>query len=164
MFLVCFKYVLTVLVTGKGMVIRNPRDIQRDVVKELGEFIRISRKGLPLLATGPLDGKKETKAQTKMREDFEDKLKRRNEDHVSMFLQSLDNPALLAEEASDHEEKDDIDEEEAEHIEKQLMALLEEDDASSNDGSESSVNYDVEDTTNQEQLEKNNQALRTEQV
>jgi hypothetical protein len=83
-----------------------------------------------------------------------------------MFLQSLDNPALLAEEASDHEGKDDIDEEEeeAEHIEKQLMALLEEDDASSNDGSESSVNFDVEDTTNQEQLEKNNQALRTEQV
>jgi coproporphyrinogen III oxidase len=44
------------------------------------------------------------------------------------------------------------------------MALLEEDDEASNDGSESPVNYEVEDTTNQEQLEKNNQALRTEQV
>jgi hypothetical protein len=82
------------------MVIRNPREIQRDVVNEFGEFIRTSRRGLPLLATGPLDGKKETKAQTKMREDFEDKLRRRNEDHVSMVLQSLENPALLAEEAS----------------------------------------------------------------
>ena len=78
--------------------------------------------------------------------------------------QSLENPALLAEEASDHEEKDDIDEEEAEHIEKELLALFEEDDSSSDDGSEGSVNYDVEDTTNMEQLGKNNQALRTEQV
>jgi hypothetical protein len=34
--------------------------------------------------------------------------------------------------------------------------LLDEEDASSDDGSESSVNYDVEDTTNQEQLAKNN--------
>jgi hypothetical protein len=32
--------------------------------------------------------------------------------------------------------------------------LLDEEDASSDDGSESSVNYDVEDTTNQEQLAK----------
>ena len=68
--------------------------------------------------------------------------------------QSLETPALLAEEASDHEEKDDINEEEAEHIEKQLMALFEEDDSSNDDGSEGSVNYDVEDTTNMEQLGK----------
>jgi hypothetical protein len=65
-----------------------------------------------------------------------------------------ENPALLAEEASDREEKDVIDDKEAEHIEKQLIALLDEDDASSDDGSESSVNYDVEDTTHQELLAK----------
>jgi hypothetical protein len=44
------------------------------------------------------------------------------------------------------------------------MALLEEDDSSNDDDSEGSVNYEVEDTTNMEQLGKNNQALRTEQV
>jgi hypothetical protein len=143
---------------------RNPRDIQREVVKDLGEHIRKNRRGLPLLTTGPLDGKKETKKQTQSREEFEEKLKVRSEDHVSIFLQPIVKPEKDEDkDASDSDDKEDIDAEEVEHIEAELMELLNEaDDGDESD--DSSVNCKDEETTNHELLESNNHSIRTEQV
>ena len=143
---------------------RNPRDIQREVVKDLGEHIRKNRRGLPLLTTGPLDGKKETKKQTQSREEFEEKLKVRSEDHVSIFLQPTVNPEKDEDkDASDSDDKEDIDAEEAEHIEAELMELLNEAD-NGDESDDSSVHFKDEETTNQELLESNNHSIRTEQV
>jgi hypothetical protein len=75
---------------------RNPRDIQREVVKDLGEHIRKNRRGLPLLTTG-----------SQSRKEFANKLKVRSEDHVSIFLKPIANPELEDKDASDSDEGSD---------------------------------------------------------
>ena len=117
------------------MATRNPRDIQREVVKDLGEHIRRNRRGLPLLTSGP-DGRKETKQQTKLREDFEKMLQQRTLDHVCVFLKPLpDAQALEDKTASECGEKEEIDKEEADIMTSQLMELLDEEKGSDDEGS-----------------------------
>jgi hypothetical protein len=164
---VCYWNVVDILRPGKGNALRNPRDIQREVIQDLGNHIRVNRRGLPLVECLP--DKKETKTQKIAREKREDHLGRIAEDHVSMYQKSIsrDDTDLKFNEDDDEEGNDDLDAEEAENIQKGLLDMiadeLDDDEEASSSSSESGDEQDPNET-NIALLDKNSQSIRTEQV
>jgi hypothetical protein len=156
--------------SGKSGASRNPRDIQREVVSDLANFIRRNRMGLPLLSAGPSG--KETKAQKTGREGKEEALRLLSEDHVSVFLRQTKKDSG---ESSDDEDllADNVDRDEKLHIEQSILDALEDldDDGDSKEGSskhdsedESERDSQADSCTNLEMLDKNGGSTRTEPV
>jgi hypothetical protein len=154
-----------VLHPGKGNALRNPRDIQREVIQDLGNHIRVNRRGLPQ-ETCPPD-KKETKAHKIAREKREDDIARIAEDHVSMYQKSILNDDLKFDEDDDEEGNDDLDAEEADQIQQGLLDMiadeLDDNEEASSHPSESGDEAE-ENETNIALLDKNSLSIRTEQV
>jgi hypothetical protein len=152
---------------------RNPRDIQREVVSDLGEFIRRNRMGLPLLVSGP--NGKESKAQKTSREENEASMRLRSDDHVSVFLQAKKSSTREDDEEEAIILPDKVDHDEKYHIEQSILDTLKEFDEDykkadddSDSSSDSSDNFAMstpeERDTNHELLAKNGASTRTEPV